>query len=1109
MKLLFVPVILLLFVVGYQGYTDSMLEPNTQTADLSIRFKHIKPIIEHPDLLAHWALDEGSGYEFLDWSGNGLTAYISGHQWNTHDSGLTSSLHKNGKRGGCVFLNGRQWLQVQHTPELILDQDFTISFWIKPEQSGQSVLINKSQDNEGFMISKNNDSSISFTYYDQSGDPNTFKSNEEIVEQGTWQKIAFSYDRDNARLVFYFNDRIINSFDLDGNNMTSGMSDLYIGGSPNLPKGYIGSVDEISIFSRSFDAAEIRSLYITGLPKIYLQSRETIDDNLSEWNLFHGNSPIPHPVDKHSLLNLRFDGNTVSEQGHEPANNGKPGFVPGVFGGALDAASLTKGLSYTSPLEKERGTLESWVLLSEGKEESPLFKIDGEQSSVELLLSKDNIRVFFAESTGFLDSLVLSGLSLPYEQLLHIALSWDDHADYQKFILYVNGVEVSSHNTEKMVLDNTIWIGGNSTESFNGLIDDVCLSDMPKKWGEICPRGNRDTESSSLDLMLNFNEKRYEPLFHWMSNSNNDTWKYYKKSWDKPEEASCIIQLSTEGLHTLYHPDAYGHNSSFEASVSMDSLQSGWTGVFVQSPDPRQDQFTGHSFTVNMNTNQIRLASFYRGRIIQEKTLENDFPFKPRRVYSLTLTSIDGLLRGFIDNRNTISLVDTQNLPGKGFAGLMTVDATAHFDDVHFRAITPPVQKSRKIELRKLAETDQVSASEWSFNAFRWKKRHGLVPWERSYKNPEPPGNIFGPDEKTPRPNPSSDWRSQDAANSAVIHVNGKFYYFMRGNPTIGGKHGNARLGALWTTDKEFDGIRFHDPTWEQADKEEKWILTGNPDTNKEGCSDEPPRDKYFQLNDQGAVYIDGKIIVVCREFRNPNENSRQFRRLVMGLFDTQEKVWLNEQPITMDWSRMNPDSCYADFQGLNATPEVTLIRDPETDKFVVLLYHFMTEEHRTANNISPDMRHTAVSGFLFDGSKLVPYEAYSENKALSKGWEDMIFGERILFDNGIWYMHINAHRDNLDRDWPDRFELYTSLDPYHGPWIESSENNNPQRVYFERGNEFDPDNGAIWQGSMLKYRNRYYMYYENYHVIDDVEHMYEKYDHPQTGSRVGFAVAN
>ena len=30
-----------------------------------------------------------------------------------------------------------------------------------------------------------------------------------------------------------------------------------------------------------------------------------------------------------------------------------------------------------------------------------------------------------------------------------------------------------------------------------------------------------------------------------------------------------------------------------------------------------------------------------------------------------------------------------------------------------------------------------------------------------------------------------------------------------------------------------------------------------------------------------------------------------------------------------------------------------------------------------------------------------------------------MVFGERVFFDNGIWYMNVNAHHVKLDRDWP------------------------------------------------------------------------------------------
>lgn len=105
--------------------------------------------------------------------------------------------------------------------------------------------------------------------------------------------------------------------------------------------------------------------------------------------------------------------------------------------------------------------------------------------------------------------------------------------------------------------------------------------------------------------------------------------------------------------------------------------------------------------------------------------------------------------------------------------------------------------------------------------------------------------------------------------------------------------------------------------------------------------------------------------------------------------------------------------------------------------------------------------------------------------------------------------MNVNSHSKKLDKDWPDRFELFTSIDPYASPWCGSYDNSNSQKPYFSRGGEFDPDNGAIWAGEIYKYRNNYFIYYENYHSIDNVNKLYEKYNDIQSGSRLGFATGN
>jgi hypothetical protein len=125
---------------------------------------------------------------------------------------------------------------------------------------------------------------------------------------------------------------------------------------------------------------------------------------------------------------------------------------------------------------------------------------------------------------------------------------------------------------------------------------------------------------------------------------------------------------------------------------------------------------------------------------------------------------------------------------------------------------------------------------------------------------------------------------------------------------------------------------------------------------------------------------------------------------------------------------------------------------------------------------------------------------------SLSRASGGAIYGFRVMFDNGVYYLHYNDGPQVPD--WPDRFVLAATLDPYAGPWVANPETTPADSTYFRRGGPLEPDNAAIWQGTMFKHRGRYYLYYENYHAIDDVDHAYGDYANPQVGSRVGFATA-
>ncbi len=71
------------------------------------------------------------------------------------------------------------------------------------------------------------------------------------------------------------------------------------------------------------------------------------------------------------------------------------------------------------------------------------------------------------------------------------------------------------------------------------------------------------------------------------------------------------------------------------------------------------------------------------------------------------------------------------------------------------------------------------------------------------------------------------------------------------------------------------------------------------------------------------------------------------------------------------------------------------------------------------------------ITGLSFDGKDLSLHPGYSSRKIFSKKDDDAIYGQRVLFDNGIYYMNVNAGSDKtkLRKDWPDRFQLFTALD--------------------------------------------------------------------------------
>lgn len=1068
----------------------------SQQADLSIRFLQTERRLSIDGLAAAWTMDEGSGYTFNDLTGNGHTAYITGYHWNTQGSGLPAAFRSAGRRAGGVYLDAQSWLQVQASKNLEEGMEQTIAFWMKPDtiQNRSQMLFATGNEQHYYHIALAGNQ-LNFTFSD------TKKKRTEFgytIPAGVrqWMHIAFTIHKENGQIELFINGDYKKSFTGRLNDFVFPKGhEVYIGAAPltDSSSGFRGWLDEFCWFQKKVSASAILQLYREGLPAAYAQAAATIDNNREVWSSFKGNQLIPHVREEDTRLLLRFNGDFRSETGTVPVNSPKDGqFIAGVFGAAwLPGRQM---LQYETGLDKDEGTVELWLhnIHSTGSPKGQLLFSLSQQKKNTLSLQLQNGQLTaIVNQNGKRNRFTTNFAVNTTVSLTHVAISWKD----ANCTVWLNGSIAGSFLLPAPFRADLLSLGGD----FSGGIDDLKLSSSAKEWGAVCPTGYTDSESAMLDFTDDFNGvKPDEPLYHWRSVHPNAKWNYHQHIVSGKQE-NYLMQTNHSGWAALLHPAALGYTSSIESGLLFSTIRNGWAGVFTHGG--LAPEFSGITFSMNPFLNKIRLARYQKGIVVEERLAPYDFKIAVDHRYTLTLSVYENQVHGHIDGNSVIAMPLSEH-PGMGYGGLFTDQISAGFDDVHFTALTPANHDSRLLKARVITGGDsdksELISYKLSYSAFKWQKRHGLLPWQRTYKLPEAPGNIFGPmEDGVPRPNGIAAWRTEDNANADIIMVNGTMFLSMRGNPDYNGPHGNAAIGMLVADQERFDGIHFKDLNADSLGNRKIGLFRGHsvPD---QPCNDQPPRNTRLQINDQGMIYTGGRILVMAREFRNHVDGYPKFKRLTYNLFDVGKQSWSSADPLLVNWSYMSSDDCTGEHRGLDATPELCLLKDPHTGMDQIYLYH--------------SSYHSLVTGLRLDNGKLLlDTTGYPTKKMFEKTDGDRVYGQRIFFDNGIYYMHVNAGTDKskLKQDWPDRFHLLVADHPYNSNWVESSDNRLKERPYFGRGNENDPDNAAIWQGTLFKYRNQYMMYYENYHSVKNINQPYDRYDDVHSGSRLGFATAN
>lgn len=229
-------------------------------------------------LLAHYALDEGSGTTAWDSSGNGFTGTLTnGPHWID---------------GMAVDFDGNDDY-IDLGPIDVPGSAVTLAAWFKSDDllncsSGQCRLISKStgtaEDAHYFMLSTTQEGgSIRLRFRIKTGGvTETLIASSGNLAPGEWVHAAAVYDGSQMRL--FKNGQLVGSTAKSGSISPNGSVPVWIGGNPDgaTSMPWDGLIDDVRIYDKALTASEIQALPPPGKATIFGDNFESADT--SAWS---------------------------------------------------------------------------------------------------------------------------------------------------------------------------------------------------------------------------------------------------------------------------------------------------------------------------------------------------------------------------------------------------------------------------------------------------------------------------------------------------------------------------------------------------------------------------------------------------------------------------------------------------------------------------------------------------------------------------------------------------------------------------------------------------------------------------------------------------------
>jgi len=378
-----------------------------------------------------------------------------------------------GRYGGALSFHGTEGecASVPNSESLQLKEEFTIEAWVKSDSLVSEPIVYK--ETEGywsywFGIALGEEGRPEANIADEGGEEWNVRSPYSI-EAGVWTHLAVTYDGAHMRL--YVDGEEVATKSVPG-AMLASEGPLYIGCAPPNTETFDGRIDELRIYQRALDGAEVAADMEAPIetPKAGPVAEYSFDEDAGT-----------------VLHDLTGDGNDGTIEGAE--------WAPGKYGTALEF-DAAEGDVVTIPDSEslrlsEEFTLEAWVRPDEGRPQSPVLgKAAAGQYGYGLWANGDegsNLHPMgFISHDQFVNSHAYSGTNLPTNAWSHLAVT-DDGAHIR---LYVDGKLADERESEEVDTGTgPLQIGGDEPVAegglFDGRIDEVRIYDRGLDGAEV------------------------------------------------------------------------------------------------------------------------------------------------------------------------------------------------------------------------------------------------------------------------------------------------------------------------------------------------------------------------------------------------------------------------------------------------------------------------------------------------------------------------------------------------------------------------------------------------------------------------------------------------